>query len=228
VTLANRLIITIDGPAGSGKSTVAAALGQRLGIAYLDTGAMYRAVTLAALEKDVPLDSVSALARLAQRCVIKLAQQGGRDCVLLDGREVAEQIRSAAVTDQSHYVAKVPAVRSVLVEQQRRIAEQTGSLVTEGRDQGSVVFPDAAFKFYLDASAECRAQRRWLQVRDEDKSVSYESILAAQRQRDERDATRRNSPMKIPDDAVTIDTTDMTVDEVVETLYRYITGQQVE
>ncbi|MBN1436773.1 MAG: (d)CMP kinase [Sedimentisphaerales bacterium] len=216
------LIVTIDGPAGSGKSTVAKLLAARLGVTYLDTGAMYRAVTWAALDRRVDLTDGSALAELAGRLKITLQRSGQGDRVLVDGYDITEAIRTSEVSAQAHYIAGAAAVREQLVSQQRRIGETAGSLVTEGRDQGSVVFPDAGFKFYLDASAECRARRRWLQLREKDSTVKLEDVLAAQRERDHRDSTRAVGPMKVPDDAIVVDTSEMAIDDVVEYLYGYI------
>ena len=215
-------IITIDGPAGSGKSTVAAALARKLGIAFLDTGAMYRAVTFCALERGVDLDDEKALEDLARDCRIQLRQHGDTVRVSVNDRDVTDEIRSNEVTAAAHKIACVGAVRELLVTQQRQIAAKAGALVTEGRDQGTVAFADAAWKFYLDASAACRAQRRCDQLRQKGIEADYAEILAAQQQRDVRDASRRTGPLKTPDDAIVIDTTDMSVEQVVETLMEYV------
>ena len=237
----NSVIITIDGPAGAGKSTVAAKLADKLRIAYLDTGAMYRAVTLAALEQAIPLDDQAALTEMVRQCQVELTWQSGQTHVTLDGQEVTEAIREPKVTDQAHKLAKLPGVRRQLVARQQRIAKQVGSLVTEGRDQGTVVFPEAKFKFYLDATPQCRARRRWEQLQQqkkqqtqggrgedprgrEENDISYEQILAAQQLRDRRDATRQAGPLKAPADAIVIDTTGMSVDQVIESLAHKITG----
>jgi len=218
-------IITIDGPAGSGKSTVAVRLAARLGLAYLDTGAMYRAATLAALEQNVPLDEPAVLAELLGRCRIELARPEAPERVFLNGRDVTEGIRSPRVTEQAHYLAGQPALRRGLVEQQRRIAQQCGGLVTEGRDQGTVAFPQAQWKFYLDADPAERARRRWRQRQEKGETVALEEVLAAQQQRDRRDLTRAVGPLRVPDGALVIDTTHLTVAQVVDTLYRHVVGQ---
>ena len=218
----DRIIITIDGPAGSGKSTVASQLAGRLGVAYLDTGAMYRAVTLAALERGVQLDDGNALERLVSECRLEIGGQGQEGRVWLDGRDVTNQIRNREVTEQAHKLANEPGVREQLVRQQQRIGEQVGSLVTEGRDQGTVVFPDASYKFYLEANAECRARRRWEQLRGEAVDVSYDDILSSQLKRDKRDAGRSVGPMKAAADAIVVDTTDMSVEQVVQRLYEMV------
>jgi len=223
--LAGRVQITIDGPAGSGKSTVAEKLAARLGIAYLDTGAMYRAVTLAALGREVSLDDAVALTAVAERCRIEFSRDEGDQRVWLDGEDVTRAIRSPEVTENAHKVASLEAVRALLVKQQRRIAEDVGSLVTEGRDQGTVVFPEAAFKFYLEASAACRARRRQEQLAEQGTAMDYEVLLRAQQQRDERDAGRRVGPMVPADDARVVDTSEMSIEEVVEFLYECVGGQ---
>jgi len=220
------MVITIDGPAGSGKSTVAAGLAGRLDAAYLDTGAMYRAVTLAALESEQPMDDAVSLAEMAAQCKIAFTRQQNRNCVWLNGRDVTEAIRSRQVTAYCHKLADVPAVRELLVRQQRRIAQEIPILITEGRDQGTVVFPDAKFKFYLDATAECRAKRRRQQIQransEKHDQPDYEEILKAQKQRDQRDVARKVGALKKADNAIVIDTTEMTIDQVVNTLYERV------
>lgn len=240
LTLKNRLIITIDGPAGSGKSTVAAQLARRLGVTYLNTGAMYRALTWAALDRNICLDDAAALKKLAQESRIEplglsgsvgSAEPGVSDSpsrISLDGRDVTKEIRSPEVTDNSHKIADQPEIRSILVEQQQRIGRAVGSLVTEGRDQGTVVFPDADFKFYLNASERCRAQRRVEQLKTNDTEVGFDEILSTQQQRDQRDSARAVGPLKIPPGGHVIDTTEMNIKEVVETLYDFIMAKEKE
>ena len=213
------VVITIDGPAGSGKSTVAARLADRLGLACLDSGAMYRAVTLAAIEQAVAMDDPEALTELAARCRIAFSRRDGRNCVSLDDRDVTRQIRSQRVTDLAHKIAQVTSVRRILGSQQKAIAQQAGAIVTEGRDQGSAVFPDATVKFYLDADPAARAHRRWLQLSSQGAEHDCKDILAAQTARDERDKHRKVGPMKVPDGAIVVDTTDMTIEQVVDRMY---------
>lgn len=216
------MIITIDGPAGSGKSTVAAALAKRLSVAYLDTGAMYRAGTLAALQKNVSLDDPKMLEKVLRNSRIELAKNDAPNRVWLNGRDVTEEIRSPEITENAHKIAAQAPLRKLLVEQQRRIAEQAGSLITEGRDQGTVAFPDARIKFYLDADPACRARRRWEQMKQSGSNMSCQEVLANQQQRDQRDRNRQNGPLQVPDGAIVIDTTNLTFDQVVETLYRHV------
>ena len=217
-----RMIITIDGPAGSGKSTVAAALAKRLGIAYLDTGAMYRAVTLAAMQKQVSLDDPEMLETVLRDSRIELAKRNAPDRVWLNGRDVTEDIRSHEITENAYKIAGRPRLRELLVDQQRRIAEQAGSLVAEGRDQGTVVFPDARIKFFLDADPACRARRRWEQIKSAGADITCQEVLANQQRRDRRDRIRQNSPLQVPENDIVIDTTDMSIEQVVETLYQYV------
>jgi cytidylate kinase len=193
------MVIAIDGPAGAGKSTVARAVAERLGYTYLDTGAMYRCVGLAARD-----DSASA-GEVAERVVIELGER-----VLLDGRDVTEEIRTPAASEAASHVASDPAVRAALVRKQQAIVA-TGDWVAEGRDIGAVVAPDAAVKVFLTADPEERARRR---ARDLGQPV--EEVLKAQRERDERDQTADRSTLAAPKDAVPVDTTGLTLDEVIE------------
>jgi len=205
------IVVTIDGPAGTGKSTVARRLAERLGFEFLNTGAMYRAVALVCLERGIPLDDLAQVGALPQS--LQIAFRANR--LYLDGRDVSEAIRTAAVTDAASLVASNSQVRSALVELQRRAADGV-NLVTEGRDQGTVVFPDAACKFYLTASPEVRARRRQRELAEQGKTVSLEEILADQRIRDERDETRACGPMKPAPDAIIIDSSGLSAEEVLE------------
>lgn len=212
------MIITIDGPAGSGKSTVARRLARELGIAFLDTGATYRAVTLKALRERANLEDEQALAQLARDAAVQLVDDDGDLRVLLDGEDVSAEIRSEHVTRQSYYLARSPAVREVLVELQRRLGDQLGSFVTEGRDQGSVVFPHAQAKFFLDASPEVRARRRHHELLGRGQPADYQQVLADLIQRDHRDRSRAVGPLKPAEGAIVVDTSDMTIEQVVEHL----------
>jgi CMP/dCMP kinase len=207
------MIVTIDGPAGAGKSSAAKALARRLGFEFLDTGAMYRAVSLAALRAGVDGSDEPALARLVGRTRIEMPP--GR--VLLDGEDVSELIRTPEVTRGSSVVAAVPAVRRRLVEVQRAIAAGR-DMVCEGRDQGTVAFPDAGCKFFLTADPEERLRRRQKEMAARGEVVDVEALRRALEERDRRDAARDVAPMHPADDAVVLDTTGLTPEQVVDTL----------
>ena len=214
-------VITIDGPAGAGKSTVAKELARRLGIFYLDTGAMYRALTLKAIRSGVNLEQEQALIDLARGTDISL--ENGRDGarVLLDGEDVSEPIRSLEVTNKTFYIARAPGVREIMVRCQREIGSRK-SVVIEGRDVGTVVFPKAAHKFYLDADFEERARRRIRELREKGKTVDESSLKTELKERDHKDFTRRVGPLKVADDAVVIDSTRLTVGETVDEILKHI------
>ncbi|MBN1346837.1 MAG: (d)CMP kinase [Phycisphaerae bacterium] len=211
------MIVTIDGPAGAGKSTVARRLAGKLGIAYLDTGAMYRAIALRALRRGVDPEDQERLARMAGEAELSLDCRGDGVRVLLDGEDVTEAIRGMEVNQVTSLVAKVQGVRDVLVRQQQEIGRRLGSLVTEGRDQGSVVFPKADVKFVLDASVETRARRRCEELGDSGQDVSFDEVRTNLTERDDRDSPRW-APLLEPGRAIRIDTSDMTIDQVVDRL----------
>jgi len=207
-----RLIIAIDGPVGSGKSTVARRVAGLLGYSYLDSGAMYRALAWKALAGGVPLDSPAGLAALAQATRIDLAQDAGELRVRVDGSDVTEAIRSADVARAASQVAVVPGVRTVLVDQQRR-AGQAGGVVMEGRDIGTVVFPDAHLKIFLDASVEVRAERRRRDHLAKGEDLEVSKVLEEVRERDRRDRERATSPLVRAPDAILVDNTAMDAEE---------------
>ncbi len=200
------MVIAIDGPAGAGKSTVARAVAERLNFTYLDSGAMYRCVALAALERGADLNDEAAVGEVARSLAIAL--DGER--VELDGGDVSAEIREPRVTDASSMVSVHPAVREAMVAEQRRLIA-AGRYVAEGRDIGTVVSPEAPLKVFLTASPEERARRRAVQTGEDPAAV-----LAAQRERDARDETREHSALRPAEDAIEIDTTGFTLDQVVE------------
>ena len=212
------MIIAIDGPAGSGKSSVAKVVAARLGFHYLDTGAMYRAVACRALAQGVSLSDEPAVAAIAQSDVIEFGHDEGDPMpsrVLIAGQDVTNAIRTPEVDDAVSPVARLAQVRSAMVQQQRHLASKS-NIVVEGRDIGTVVFPDAELKVYLTASAEERARRRAEQQAASGHEVDAAAVHAAMLRRDEIDSTRTNSPLAVAADAVLLDTTTLTFDEVVE------------
>ena len=214
-------VITIDGPAGAGKSTVAKELARRLGIFYLDTGAMYRALTLKAIRSGMNLEDAAGLVDLARGTRIRLENHSNGTKVLLDGEDVSEAIRSLEVTNKTFYIARTGGVREIMVGWQREIGARR-SIVIEGRDVGTVVFPKASRKFYLDADFQERAHRRIKELREKGKQVDEASLKTELKERDHKDFTRAVGPLKAADDAVVIDTTRLTVNGTVEEILRHV------
>ena len=215
------MIITLDGPAGAGKSSAARALAKRLGWCYIDTGAMYRAVTLVALEQGVPLDDAPRIAALAESLTIVFAD----GAVLVDGRDVSTAIRTDRITQATRPVADAPAVRDVMKRVQRRMAEGI-DVVTEGRDQGSVVFPHAEVKVFLTASADERAHRRHREEQARGSAITFEQVRASQARRDEGDRSRPVGALEPAPDAILLDTDRLSRDEVVERLVGLIEARR--
>ena len=211
------MIITIDGPAGSGKSSAAKELARRLGFEFLDTGAMYRAVTLAALRGGVDVSDPQAVQRLLDE--LRLEMSPGR--VLLNGEDVSQKIRAGTVTAASGAVADSPLVRRCLVEWQRQIAAGR-NMVCEGRDQGTVVFPQAECKFFLVAQPEERARRRQRDMAARGETIAWDEVLNAQELRDARDRERDLAPMIPASDAIILDSTQLTMDQVVERMEQHV------
>jgi cytidylate kinase len=205
------MIITLDGPAGAGKSSAAKALARRLGFDYLDTGAMYRVVTLAGLRAGIDLRDQPALGNLLSRLTMQLPTNR----VLLNGEDVTAAIRSAEVTKSSGPVADSPVVRRHLVHLQRQIADGR-NMVCEGRDQGTIVFPEAACKFFLVADPTERARRRQREMQGRGEVHSWEEVLRAQDERDRRDAARDLAPMVPAPDAIILDSTELSLEQVVD------------
>ncbi|MBC2638385.1 MULTISPECIES: (d)CMP kinase [unclassified Rhodococcus (in: high G+C Gram-positive bacteria)] len=209
------LIVAMDGPSGTGKSSVSRLLAQRLGARYLDTGAMYRIATLHVLRKGVDLADPDAIADATAGLPWSIGTDPTREQVLLDGEDVGEEIRGDAVTKAVSAVSAVPAVRALLVAAQRRLTGETERIVVEGRDIGTVVLPDADVKIYLTASAEARAQRRNAQNLAEGRGDDYAAVLADVQRRDHLDSTRAVSPLRPADDSVLVDTSELGIDDVI-------------
>ncbi|HTR48663.1 MAG TPA: (d)CMP kinase [Verrucomicrobiae bacterium] len=207
------LIIAIDGPVGSGKSTLARRVAALMGYVYIDTGAMYRSVALKALRRGVPLEAAEQLTALASETRIDLRVENEAQRVILDGEDVTAPIRTPEVAQAASKVALVPGVRKVLVAEQRRAGER-GGVVMEGRDIGSVVFPDAQLKIFLTASPEVRAERRWREHQQKGDSIDLARTLGEIQERDRRDRERSNSPLVRAPDAVVVDSTAMEPEEV--------------
>lgn len=226
-----RPVVTIDGPAGAGKSTVSRRIAEQLGFTYLDTGALYRTLALvvlsdpeasAALER-LEGDDEARLGALAEGLNLRFGDGGTR--VWLDGREVTDEIRTPEISQGASKVSAVPKVRAGLLELQRRLASG-GGVVAEGRDVGSVVLPDAEVKFYLTADVACRARRRVDQLREQGIEVDLEATKREIEERDERDSTREVAPLRRPDGAIEVDSGPLTADEVIETMVEVVRSRE--
>jgi cytidylate kinase len=213
-----RLIITIDGPAGTGKSSVARALAKRLGLEFLDTGAMYRAAAAIALDLSLAPADHAAIVDAVADADLHFDWTIDPPAILRNGVSLMDRIREQDVTAVVSPIAAIPALRRLMVRKQRIIAEQHPRLVTEGRDQGSVVFPDAEVKVYLDASPQVRARRRAEQMRASGQAADARALLEEISERDRSDASRRDGPLTCPDDAERVDTSDLSFEEVVDRL----------
>jgi cytidylate kinase len=210
------MIITIDGPAGTGKSTVARKVAERLSFDFLDTGAMYRAIALEALRRKANLQDGREVGFIAKHCRVEFDWGKKPPTVLLNGEPVSHVLRGFEVTRAASFVAAIPSVREQLVAQQQRIGSEHGNLVTEGRDQGTVVFPSAQLKIYLDATPQERARRRVAQLRARGEMANLDEVLKEILERDQRDSTRSVGPLSIPPGALVIDTTKLSEEQVVE------------
>lgn len=221
------MIIAIDGPSGAGKSTLGKMLAKKLGLLYLDTGAMYRAVALAATRDERSINDPARAAEIARAANIELKGEPDSLRVILDGEDVTETIRTLQIAQAASVVSTNSDVRKIMVELQRRLGEQSPKgCVLEGRDIGSVVFPNADIKFFLTAKPEARARRRFQEDKSKGRNSTYEQTLAEINERDERDVSRSDSPLTIAEDAVVIDTSELDLTEVFEQMITKVTEQK--
>jgi len=223
----NRItIVAIDGPAGAGKSTVAKQLAQKLGFLHIDTGAMYRSVTLSALRQKANLESDSELEKIAMESKVELKPGEPENVVLLNGEDVSKQIRTPEVTKASAYIANSVPVRKILVARQQQMGRVDsapyGGAVLEGRDIGTDVFPDAQYKFFLDASVETRAKRRLRDLKKAGAQATLEQVMAEVQARDDRDTQRLVGGLRKTTESIVMDHSDLTVDQSAEALFQFI------
>ena len=216
--IGSQVTIAMDGPAGSGKSTVARRVAERLGLLYLDSGAMYRAVTLLAIADGLAADSPELIERV-KTCFMEFEDNG--KTILLNNEDVSVQIRTPAVNRLVADVAKIPEIRHEIVRHQQRIGAE-GRIIAEGRDLTTIVFPNADFKFYLDASVRERARRRLAELQAQNIETTLAAVEAEITARDQKDTTREHSPLRAADDAIIVDTTDKTIDEVVDFIIAHV------
>ncbi len=214
-------VIAIDGPAGSGKSTLARLLAQELNFTYIDTGAMYRAIALRAYEKGIDIEDEAALEDLCSRINLSFEERGGANRIFIDGEDYSERIRVPFVSELSSKVSAKKVVRDVMRELQRFLAEK-GFVVMEGRDIGTVVLPEADIKFYLDASPDVRGKRRYMELKEKVGNDSLKGVIDEVTARDERDSTRKYAPLKKAEDAISIDTSNMNLREVLAVIMEVI------
>lgn len=220
--MSSKLVIAIDGPAGSGKSTSAKMVAGRLGYLYIDTGAMYRAITFLALKKNI-IDDIEAVSELARKTDIDLHFINGKTYVKADGADITEEIRTFAVNSRVSDISKIAEVRKALVKKQQELGKKNGGVVMEGRDISTVVFPDADVKIFLTADIDKRAERRLKEFTD--KTLSLEDVKKNLLERDKIDSTREVSPLKKADDAFEVDTSSVTIEEQVDIIIRIVKQQ---
>lgn len=204
------LVIAIDGPAGAGKSTISKLIAKNLGINYIDTGAMYRAITYKCIKEDIDVNDIQRVVDLCSRTDVNFVD----NYIYLDGQRLNEEIRTLQVSSRVSDVAKIPQVREFLLEKQREIGKRS-DVILDGRDVGTHIFPDAKYKFFLNASAQERGRRRYQELIDKGQSVVLEEIIEDIKKRDYIDSTREVAPLVKADDAIEVDTTSMTIDQVV-------------
>jgi cytidylate kinase len=223
------MIIAIDGPSGAGKSTLGTMLAKNLGLLYLDTGAMYRAVGLAVLQNGISFEDAAGIAEITSDAKIELVGEPESLQIFLDGADVSAEIRTTQVGQAASIVSAVSEVRKILVDHQREIGRTAPrGCVLDGRDIGTVVFPQADAKFFLTAKPEARARRRFEEDSAKGRASTYERTLAEINERDERDVSRDDSPLKIADDAIVIDTSELDLSEVYETMMKVVRERRNE
>lgn len=212
--------ITIDGPAGGGKTTIAKAVAKALGITYLDTGAMYRAVAYYVMKKGVDFEDTKAIEKMLDDIDLRVELDGGEQKTMLDGVALGDELRTPEISQGASIVCKIPALRQKMTDKQREIARQF-SCTIEGRDIGSFVLPDAEYKFFLTADVDTRAKRRWLQLKDKSQ-VTLEEVKADLIVRDERDSSRDLAPLCVPKNAFVLDTTNLSEEEVLDIILKEV------
>jgi cytidylate kinase len=215
------MIVAIDGPAASGKSTTAKMVAKKLKMTYLDTGAMYRAVTLALLRSNTDLDDYDSVCQVVDELELDIYDQGDKTVVRLDGEDVSQAIRSMQVTENVSAVSAVKYVREAMVEIQRNIGKKTNCVV-EGRDIGTVVFPDAEFKIFMVADVKMRAERRLKELHEMGENRSLQEVMTDLKRRDEKDSTRSHSPLQKADEAIEIDTSMLSINQQVEKIINLV------
>lgn len=219
--MGKQLIVAIDGPAGSGKSTVTHFLAQRLGYNHIDTGAIYRSVAYKALQQKMSLDDGKSLGLLAASCKLEFRWVKNNNHIFLDGVDLGLSIRTPEISLAASKISAYPEVRQALLGLQRKLGENSG-VVLEGRDIGTVVFPNADVKFYLTASVDCRVRRRMIELEEKGTYQSFEEVRGQVVARDKADMERKVAPLKKADDAIEVDTTNMTIEEVIDTLEKTV------
>ena len=222
-----KITVAIDGPSGSGKSTTARLSAKQLSYTYIDTGAMYRAITLHILNQNVPLKKTNKIVQEAAEVQIQFTRTGDQLEVLLDGKNVTDKIREPSIDKAVGQVSEIPGVRAILVNLQRSLAED-GGVVMEGRDIGTRVFPNADLKFFMDADLETRAKRREQQLLEQGIEMDFETVKQEIINRDKRDSEREESPLRAAKDAILIDTTNLSIDEQVQMIVQHVKEKELE
>ena len=221
------LIIAIDGPAASGKSTTAQLLAEKLGYVYIDTGAMYRACALKAKKMGIDINDEESIRELLDDIDIRIENHNSKNRIFLDGEDVSEDIRADDISALASAISAIPAVRYKMVELQRKMGEK-GGVILDGRDIGTFVFPSAEVKFFLTASPEVRAKRRWLELKQKGINKDFSEVLADLVKRDNNDSQRALAPLKKADDAIEVDTSNITIEEQTDYLYQIIRSRMEE